>query len=99
VYGKGVVSYQRADPGPTPDSCRLTLGVYAWEPPTDSAAWKRAEAIADLLWRVVDDEDCWAQRHLQHSFESGLVPTIVFGANEPALHSLHANWDAALARA
>jgi hypothetical protein len=24
---------------------------------------------------------------------------LVFGANEPALHSLHANWDAALSSA
>ena len=97
VYGHSAVAYQRADPGPTPGTCRLTLGTYAWSSPDDTEAWKRAEATADLLWRILDEEDCWAQSRIQRSLSSGLVPSVVFGANEPALHSLHANWDAAIA--
>lgn len=98
VYGHSAVAYQRADPGPTPGTCTVTLGTYSWDSPDDVEAWKRAEATADLLWRILDEEDCWAQSRIQRSLDSGLVPSVVFGANEPALQSLHANWDAAIAR-
>jgi nitrite reductase/ring-hydroxylating ferredoxin subunit len=62
VYGRGAVAYQRADPGPDPGTCRLTLGVYSWADPADLDSWSRAEATADLLWRILEQEDCWARR-------------------------------------
>jgi hypothetical protein len=71
--------------------------VYSWADPADLDSWSRAEATADLLWRILEQEDCWAQTRIQRGLATGRVPTVMFGANEPALHSLHANWDAALA--
>jgi nitrite reductase/ring-hydroxylating ferredoxin subunit len=97
VYSSGAVAYQRADPGPDPGTCRLTLGVYSWASRDDTSGWIAAEGTADLLWRILADEDCWAQSRIQAGLGSGRVGTVMFGANEPALQSLHANWDAALA--
>jgi phenylpropionate dioxygenase-like ring-hydroxylating dioxygenase large terminal subunit len=92
VVGAGIVAHQRCEPGRTPDTCTLRLATYAWDGPvTDKHRY-----LADLLWRVVIEEDCRIQEGAQRAFSSGVLDRVLFGANEPGLQGMHASWDAAL---
>jgi phenylpropionate dioxygenase-like ring-hydroxylating dioxygenase large terminal subunit len=92
VVGAGIVAHQRCEPGPTPDTCTLRLATYAWDGPVT----EKHRYLADLLWRVVIEEDCRVQAGAQRAFSSGALDRVLFGANEPGLRGMHASWDAAL---
>lgn len=93
VVGTGIVVHQRCDPGATPGTCRLKVSSYAW--PGEVTDGHRM--LADLLWKVLHDEDCRVMSGAQRSFSSGSLDRIVLGANEPGVAGLHREWDAALA--
>ncbi|MCU1487356.1 MAG: (2Fe-2S)-binding protein [Actinomycetia bacterium] len=92
VVGAGVVAHQRCEPGATPDTCTLRLATYAWGGPVT----EKHRYLSELLWRVVIEEDCRVQQAAQRAFSSGALDRVLFGANEPGLHGMHASWDAAL---
>ena len=96
VVGQDAVVYQQTTPGSSPDETDLVLATYSWSALEDDAALAVAQKTFELLWTITIDEDVWAQERSQRNFESGLVDEVVFGANEPALHRLHENWDAAI---
>ena len=50
----------------------------------------------DLLLRVTGTEDFPLMEKIQRSLDSGAVPDVVYGRNEPALVYLHRAIDAAL---
>ena len=95
VIGTDNVIYQRTAPGATPDETILLLATYSWGPLADDER-DGAQKLFEFVWDLTIDEDIWAQEACQRSFQSGLLPQVTFGANEPALHHLHANWASAI---
>ena len=93
VIGTGVVVHQRCDPGATPGTCWLRVSTYAW--PGEVTDHHRM--LANLLWKVVVEEDCRMMAGAQQAFASGSIERLVLGTNEPGVAGLHRSWDAALA--
>jgi len=55
------------------------------------------EQIAWICSGVVDAEDFWVAGRTEPGLSTGVLPTVVFGRNEPALQHLHRGFTAALA--
>src|SRR3546814_19635316 len=50
----------------------------------------------DIFYKVLQTEDYWVCGNVFENLESGLLPEIIFGRNEPALTWLHDPLDAAV---
>jgi phenylpropionate dioxygenase-like ring-hydroxylating dioxygenase large terminal subunit len=65
----------------------------------DLSEEERTKAIEMAPWiceTVVDGEDFWVAARTEPGISSGLVDTVVFGRNEPALQHLHHHFTSAL---
>lgn len=76
----------------------VTTGVFAPEPPVDERAHRYWIKNLDLLLHVTGTEDFPLMEKIQAALDSGAVPELVYGRNEPALVHFHRSIDAALAR-
>jgi hypothetical protein len=61
-----------------------------------SAPVEALKEIAQGFAEIIRDEDYVASASQQRSAESGALPHVVFGRNEPALHHYHNTYRAAL---
>lgn len=80
-------------PGPTHDRSRTVQSIF-WDhqPATEELAV--IEAIADMLYGVVRDEDYVTGAGIQQGLTSGANSEFVFGRNELGLHRFHETVDA-----
>ena len=76
----------------------VTTGIFAPEPPPDERARRYWTKNLDLLLRVTGQEDFPLMEKIQAALDSGVLPALVYGRNEPALVYFHQAIDAALAR-
>jgi phenylpropionate dioxygenase-like ring-hydroxylating dioxygenase large terminal subunit len=82
-----------------PDKSEVIHTAYLRPGLTDA---ERAKAVDMAPWiceTVVDGEDFWVAGRTEPALRTGLLPTVVFGRNEPAPQHLHRGFDAALAAA
>jgi phenylpropionate dioxygenase-like ring-hydroxylating dioxygenase large terminal subunit len=90
----------RAYPHPTDPGRHTSRITFYLRPGVDRAAdTQRTEeqrSLAELFAGIIRDEDYVMSASQQASANSGAVPEVVFGRNEPALHHYHNTYRAAL---
>jgi phenylpropionate dioxygenase-like ring-hydroxylating dioxygenase large terminal subunit len=74
----------------------VTTGVFAPEPPADERTQSYWIKNLDLLLRVTGAEDFPLMEKIQAALDSGALPAVVYGRNEPALVHFHRGVEAAL---
>ena len=78
---------------------RVLHTAYVRPDLTQAAREKAQEQIAWICKGVVDTEDFWVAARTEPGISTGILQTVVFGRNEPALQHLHRHFSAELARA
>lgn len=86
----------RVYPGKTPGEQTTLYSIYARGSLADAAARQEALEYFQFTCDVVEREDFWVTEREQRNLESGLVESLTFGRNEPALIQLHYNFRRAL---
>lgn len=80
-------------PGPTHDRSRTVQSIFWDHEPRDEER-PTIEAIAEMLYGVVRDEDYVTGAGIQRSLTSGANTDFLFGRNEHGLHRFHEAVDA-----
>ena len=88
----------RAYPDPSaPGRHTSLITFYIWpEAAEDSSTVAVLSEVASAFGGIIRDEDYVASAGQQRVADSGAVPYVVFGRNEPALHHYHNTYRAAL---
>ena len=82
-----------------PDGTEVVHTAYVRSGLPDEERQRLAEMAPWICETVVDGEDFWVAARTEPGLRTGLVDTVVFGRNEPALQHLHRGFAAALAAA
>ena len=77
-------------PGPTPDRSRTIQSYVYRKLPEGDDERARLDAIVDMFYRAVRDEDSATVDAVQRGMESGALDEVVFGRNEVGNQRLHA---------
>lgn len=88
IYRGESVLLSQLFPGPTPDRSITVQSYFLAEPPDEAAAAKAAEH-ADLLERVVREEDYTTCYGIQTAVSTGAKQSFLFGRNEGGGHRFH----------
>ncbi len=93
IYQKDHIELFRVFPGETVADSAIEVSIFVPEDPDATSdpdkARKHWDANFDLLLLTADDEDFANGATIQRSFESGVLPNVVYGRNEPLMHSWH----------
>ena len=76
-------------PGETVADSEIEILLLTPEKPTTDKAKRHWDANFELLVKTADVEDFTNGATIQRSFESGALKQVVYGRNEPLLHSWH----------
>jgi phenylpropionate dioxygenase-like ring-hydroxylating dioxygenase large terminal subunit len=79
-----------------PDRSEVVHTAYARPDLADLERERLAEMAPWICDTVVDGEDFWVAGRTEPGIRTGLVDTVMFGRNEPALQHLHRGFTAAL---
>ena len=90
-------SVQQIYPGAQVGDQTTKMTFFSREPNPSEAVKAVVEGRFETFYKVIQTEDYWVCGNIFENLESGLVPDMVFGRNEPALIWLHDTLDAALA--
>ena len=88
IYHGQSVLLSQLFPGPAPDRSITVQSYFLAEPPDEAAAAKAAEH-ADLLEKVVREEDYTTCSGIQATVATGAKESFVFGRNEGGGHRFH----------
>ena len=88
IYAGQSVLLSQLFPGPTPDRSITVQSYFLAEPPDEAAAAKAAKH-ADLLEKVVREEDYSTCFGIQTAISTGAKQSFVFGRNEGGGHRFH----------
>lgn len=103
LYQRDHLEMFRVFPGETVADSEIELLICTPDDPDDSPdpvqARKHWDANIDLLVLTADTEDFSNGATIQRSFESGALDKVVYGRNEPLMHSWHASLKRAMAEA
>ncbi len=80
-----------------PTTSAVLHSTYIRPDLSEEDAAKLAEMAPWICDTVVDGEDFWVAGRTEPGLSTGLVPTVIFGRNEPALQHLHEGYEAVLA--
>lgn len=83
----------------TATTSRVLHTAYVRPDLSQEARDKAQEQIGWICKGVVDTEDFWVAARTEPGISTGMLETVVFGRNEPALQHLHRQFSAELARA
>jgi phenylpropionate dioxygenase-like ring-hydroxylating dioxygenase large terminal subunit len=93
LFQKDHVELFRIFPGETVAHSAIEASIFVPEDPDSTADPARArrhwDANFELLLLTADDEDFTNGATIQRSFDSGVLPGVVYGRNEPLMHSWH----------
>lgn len=96
VDRRSVETYRIFPDGDSPDRAVVVQSVYLDGEPTSEREKERAGRIVEELNAVILEEDFEAAERAQAGLSSGLLPGVVYGRNEPALHHYRRAFRAAL---
>lgn len=94
VHQQDHVELFQSRPGANPAEAHLTVSLYV--PSGNSRSDNYWRKNFDLLVSVTDTEDFTTAAGMQRAFDSGGLPHVVFGRNEPALQHYHRGLEALL---
>jgi phenylpropionate dioxygenase-like ring-hydroxylating dioxygenase large terminal subunit len=101
LYQRDHLEMFRVFPGETVADSEIEILICVPDDPDDAPdpvrSRKHWDANIDLLVQTADTEDFSNGTTIQRSFESGALDKIVYGRNEPLMHSWHASLKAATA--
>lgn len=83
----------------SPNRTRVRTSLYAPTEPTTEKAQRYWKKNLDALIDVTSREDFTLMAEIQKRLESGALPELIYGRNEPSLIHLHRSIDQALAGA
>jgi phenylpropionate dioxygenase-like ring-hydroxylating dioxygenase large terminal subunit len=83
------ISFYQVYPGPRPDTCIAIRGVYVRSDISEDEAIQTRERTQWIWKNVIIPEDFSVVELATRGLASGAVPTMVYGANEPAMMHLH----------
>jgi choline monooxygenase len=76
-------------PGATPDASYGVHTTYAPGSPDQDERAELAKRSDYVCQTVIENQDFWAAGQIQPAIATGVLPTVLFGRNEPGLHHLH----------
>lgn len=101
LYQRDHLEMFRVFPGETVADSEIELIICIPDNPDDSAdpakARKHWDANIELLVQTADTEDFSNGATIQRSFEAGVLDEVVYGRNEPLMHSWHRSLKRAMA--